>query len=278
MTGKLARRKTSTQPEQDSSAKAGPAHHTYTRPCIHTQKQPMSPLWTAQHLAIHIQFAAEILCWHTDCDANLLRVRELKRKANDMLLEQFNSSKRLLAEHKAILHRQFSTVQTLHTKARATLATAQGSNSAAPSLQLVTAPLAKFIQTYKQHLALVQEESETIQKKRRFRANLKQELGEALIAETKAFAALVCLHSTEHTICRLLNIPEVSFVSPDREAWTITPLLSPLRDVSPDQDPDHAFHEQEAEQEDPSPPITRRAAAEQASANPHSSRTRSSGH
>eukprot|EP00961_Rhodomonas_salina_P246770 3333554-Rhodomonas_salina.1 len=60
----------------------------------------MSSLWTAQHLATHIQFAAEI--WHTDCDANLFRVRELKRKANDMLLEQFNCSKRLLAEHKAI--------------------------------------------------------------------------------------------------------------------------------------------------------------------------------
>eukprot|EP00961_Rhodomonas_salina_P224551 3035731-Rhodomonas_salina.1 len=126
MTGKLARRKTSAQPELDSSAEAGPAHHTYTRPGIHTQKQPMSALWTAQRLAIHIQFVAEILCWHTDCDANLLRVRELKRKANDTLLEQFNCSKRLLAEHKAILHKQFSTVQTLCTKARAALAAAQG--------------------------------------------------------------------------------------------------------------------------------------------------------
>eukprot|EP00961_Rhodomonas_salina_P122795 1653754-Rhodomonas_salina.1 len=126
MTCKLARRKTSAQPERDSSAEAGPAQHTYTRPGIHTQKQPMSPLWTAQSLATHIQFAAEILLWHTGCNANLLRVRELKRKANDTLLEQFNCSKRLLAEHKAILYRQFSTVQTLHTKARATLAAAQG--------------------------------------------------------------------------------------------------------------------------------------------------------
>eukprot|EP00961_Rhodomonas_salina_P226237 3058562-Rhodomonas_salina.1 len=263
MTCKLARRKTSAQPERDSSAEAGPAPHTYTRPGIHAQKQPMSQLWTAQRLATHIQFAAEILCWHTDCYVNILRVRELKRKANNTLLEQFNRSKRLLAEHKAILHKQFSTVQTLSTKARATLATAQGSDSAAPSLQLVAAPLAKFIQTYEQHLALIQEESDTIQKKRRFRANLKQELGEALTAESKAFAALVGLHSAEHTICRRLNIPEVPFVAPDPEAWTTTPLISPRRDVSPDQDPDHAFHVQEAQQEDPSPPITRRAAAEQ---------------
>eukprot|EP00961_Rhodomonas_salina_P267525 3614778-Rhodomonas_salina.1 len=109
MTCKLARRKTSAQPELDSSTEAGPALHTYTRPGIHTQKQPMSPLWTAQHLATHIQFAEEILRWHTGCNANLLRMRELKRKANDTLLEQFNGSKRLLAEHKAILYRQFST-------------------------------------------------------------------------------------------------------------------------------------------------------------------------
>eukprot|EP00961_Rhodomonas_salina_P289170 3907685-Rhodomonas_salina.1 len=131
-----------------------PAQHAYTRPCIHTQKHPMSPLWTAQRLAIHIQFAAEILCWHTSCDENLLRVRELKKKANDTLLEQFNRSKRLLAEHKAIFHMQFSTVQTLCTKARATLATAQGSDSATPSLQLITAPLAKFIETYELCLTL----------------------------------------------------------------------------------------------------------------------------
>eukprot|EP00961_Rhodomonas_salina_P025088 338046-Rhodomonas_salina.1 len=91
------------------------------------------------------------------------------------------------------MHKHFSTVHTLCTKARATLAAAQGSDSAAPSLQPIAAPLAKFIEAYELHLCLAQEESYTIQKKRRFRPNLKQELGAALVAaltdETTVYSA-----------------------------------------------------------------------------------------